>query len=111
VSVLLGVVGVLAAPEPVVPGSIVLGRPFPNPSTTGWTVRYTLPRSGAVSLRVYDLLGRHVATLADGNVPAGEHLARWDGRTRHGGRAAPGLYLIRLTAGDERSEARGILLH
>lgn len=46
------------------------------------------------------MLGRRVAVLADGDMPAGRHEARLDGRT-----LAPGVYVVRLTAG-RRSVSR-----
>jgi hypothetical protein len=56
-------------------------------------VRYALPRAADVRLTVYDVLGRTVATLADGAHEAGHHTA-----TLSGAGLADGVYFIRMTA-------------
>ena len=71
----------------------------PNPFGPNTTIRYTSPVSGRVSVRVYDLAGRVVATLVDEEVEPGEHVATWDGTTDSGERAASGVYFVRLEAG------------
>ena len=65
----------------------------PNPSTGPVAVRYATP-DGDATLAVYDVLGRRVATLAEGAHAAGEHTATWEPRPH-----APGVYVLRLTAG------------
>lgn len=51
---------------------------WPNPCTTASTIRYSLPKANELTLKVYDAVGREVATLVDGPVAAGEHEVRWD---------------------------------
>jgi hypothetical protein len=60
-------------------------------------VQFALPRAADARLRVFDLQGRVVATIADGHMPAGRHVAVWDGRTASGP-AQPGIYFVRLQA-------------
>jgi hypothetical protein len=57
---------------------------------------YDVPRAGDVSLRVFDVSGRSVRTLAKGPVEAGSWSATWDGRDESGRRAAAGVYIARL---------------
>lgn len=66
----------------------------PNPVASGAVVRYETPEAGPVRLAVSDVLGREVAVLWDGAQGAGAHEARLDA-----GRLAPGVYLVRLSAG------------
>ena len=68
-----------------------LGAPRPNPSASTTRITYRLAAAGPVALAVYDVLGRDVARLASGTLPAGDHEATWEASG-----AAPGLYLIRL---------------
>ena len=49
---------------------------------------------------VYDLLGRQVAELVNGNYEAGRHVAHWDGANAYGQDVASGIYLVRMKAGD-----------
>jgi hypothetical protein len=72
-----------------------LGPNRPNPFNGGTTIHYRLEASGHVSLKVYDVLGREVATLVEGSVEAGDHTA-WFG----GNYLASGVYLARLMSGD-----------
>ena len=68
----------------------------PNPFNPRLHVTFTTARDGAARLSVYDLRGRHVATLHDGPVSAGEHTTAWDGRDRQGRALPTGTYLVRL---------------
>ncbi len=66
----------------------------PNPFTVNTTIRYEVPRDAFVTLTVYDILGRKVATLVSSQRTAGTHQANLDGR------ALPsGVYLCRMSAG------------
>ncbi len=66
----------------------------PNPTRSEAHFVYSLPRATRVSLNVFDIAGRPIATLANGDRAAGEHTVRWNAA-----HAAPGLYLVRLNAG------------
>jgi flagellar hook assembly protein FlgD len=60
---------------------------------------FTLPVAGRASLVLYDVAGRRVRTLLDGERAAGAHELRWDRATDDGGRAPAGVYFYRLSAG------------
>jgi subtilisin-like proprotein convertase family protein len=101
-----------AAPEPVVVGAenfALLGG-YPNPFNSSTTVRYRMPREATVNLTLYNTLGQEVRTLISGPVPAGEHVAVWDGRDAHGANAATGMYLVRLEAGGRLATGKLLLL-
>jgi len=66
----------------------------PNPFTASTTIRYDVPRGAFVTLAVYDMAGRKVATLVSSSQSAGSHQVQLDGRT-----LASGVYLCRLSAG------------
>jgi len=86
-----------AAPTPADPAS--LEPVVPNPARGGAFVHYHVAEAGPVELAVFDLLGRQVALLANGPMPAGRHEARWDGRGSNGAPAPAGVYLLRIRAG------------
>jgi len=74
-----------------------LSRPWPNPTSGATRLDFALPRDSRVSLGLYDMQGRRVATLVEGALPAGRHQAVWNGTT--GGRSVPtGIYFLRLQA-------------
>ena len=91
-----------------------LWRVYPNPFNPVTTIEYSVALHGRVTLHVYDLAGRRIASLVDGPSEAGEHTVRWNGRTERGDRVASGVYFVRLEAVDPaglvREERRIVLL-
>jgi hypothetical protein len=78
---------------PVIPGGYRMEPVYPNPANPVARFRYALASPGSVSISIYDLLGRRVATLIDGYFAAGEHAAAWNSTGY-----ASGLYFCRLEA-------------
>jgi hypothetical protein len=73
----------------------------PNPFRSGDRIEYALPLSGRARLVIYDVLGRMVRVLADGEQAAGQHHLAWDGRDEAGARVTNGLYFYILTVSPE----------
>src|SRR5205814_134987 len=85
---------------------------FPNPFRTALAVRFALPEQRRVDVAVFDVAGRRVCSLANGQAyPAGEHMVVWDRRARNGAAPRAGLYLVHVQAGSEHAVARVILLN
>lgn len=84
---------------------IALSGAYPNPFNPNTVVHFTLDAGRQTTLRVYDVLGREVANLVDGVMPAGTHRVTFDGRN-----LASGVYIIRLTADGEVRTGRMLLL-
>jgi hypothetical protein len=78
-----------------VPQEFELSQNYPNPFSGVTEIRFALPEAEFVTLSVYDLTGREVAKLVDGEVSAGYHVATFDARA-----LATGVYFYRLQAGD-----------
>jgi hypothetical protein len=88
-----------------------LGQNTPNPFNPTTTIPFTLERSAAVYLAVYDVTGRVVRTLAaNSTFDAGAHRVTWDGTTDAGSPAGTGVYLVQLVAGGEGHVRRMTLL-
>ncbi len=68
---------------------------FPNPFNSTTEIRYAVPGSSHVSLKVYDVLGREVGVLVDEVRTAGEQRVAFDARG-----LASGIYFVRMHAGD-----------
>ncbi|CAN5600925.1 hypothetical protein BH23BAC4_BH23BAC4_00410 [soil metagenome] len=77
---------------------------YPNPMNRQGTVAYTLDQPGHVTVEVYDVLGRRVALLTDELQGIGQHRTSIDA-----GSLASGLYILRLTMGNEMQSARFIV--
>jgi hypothetical protein len=90
-------------------GAALLGNPQPSPFFGVTHVGFAAPRAGDVHITVYDLEGRHVATLVDGEVGPGLHETSWNGRAGSGARVPPGIYLVRY-AGFGQAESRRVVL-
>jgi DNA-binding beta-propeller fold protein YncE len=88
-------------------GVLETGRTEPRTATSlqlqmtpgGYDVRYSLASPSSVDLSVYDLMGREVRPLVDGQLPAGQHRALWDCRDSNGTLVPRGVYFCRLAAG------------
>lgn len=78
--------------------AFALDQNAPNPFGSSTEIAFTLEESGPVTLRVYDALGRRVATLVDGELSAGPHAVTWNGRGESGQPLASGTYIYRLDA-------------
>jgi hypothetical protein len=84
-------------------GDLVTASPNPfNPTTT---ISFSLPEATRVTLKVYDTNGRQVAQLVNGLQPAGQHHVTFDGSS-----LPSGLYLYRLTAGQNTAAGKMVLL-
>jgi hypothetical protein len=92
VTLVISTNGVKGQPKGV-PATYSLAQNYPNPWNPTTTISYGLPSESRVSLRIYNLLGELVATLADGVQPAGYRFAIWNGTNR-----SSGVYFYRLDA-------------
>jgi hypothetical protein len=74
----------------------------PNPFNPAALVTYEVPQKEAVQLKIFDVSGRLLKTLADGVHEPGVHSSMFDGRTASGQELASGVYFLELTAGGNR---------
>lgn len=82
------------------PVAFDLDAAYPNPFNASIVVPFHVPGDDAAlrqaTLRVYNLLGQPVRTLAQGTHPPGRHMVRWDGRDDSGAGVSSGVYFVRL---------------
>ncbi|HCV44227.1 MAG TPA: hypothetical protein DGH68_12135 [Bacteroidetes bacterium] len=86
------------------PTKVDLGQNYPNPFNPTTRIDYSVPQSGYVSLKVYNLLGKEVATLVAGRQEPGTHYAYFDGQE-----FPTGVYFYRLQT-DQNSITRKLVL-
>lgn len=99
---------VATAVEPIsseLPDAFRLERNYPNPFNPSTTIEFSLTGAGPATLEVYDVLGRHVATLVDEPLSAGTYQVRFDGDG-----LSSGVYVYQLTAGDLQATRSMLLL-
>ena len=87
------------------PSQVTLGANYPNPFNPVTTFEYAIDEAVHVTLKVYDMLGREVATLVDGIQQAAQYQVRFDGSGM-----ASGMYLYRLETSGQMLTRRMILL-
>ncbi len=90
------------------PTAFVLEQNYPNPFSAkghgafgnpATEIRFALPQESHVVVKVFNIIGVEIRTLADEEREAGYHRVRWDGKDEHGNPVASGVYLYQLRAG------------
>jgi len=94
----------------VPPAPVLALGAVPNPFNPGTTFTLSAPTPGRARLEIFDLRGRRVRTLWEGEVPAGETSVPWDGRTDAGRGAGAGTYLGRVTLAGRSSTVKVTLV-
>ncbi|MDX2128447.1 MAG: S8 family serine peptidase [Chloroherpetonaceae bacterium] len=87
------------------PTNFELGQNYPNPFNPSTSIKYALPQSSTVLLKVYDMLGREVSTLVDGRKEAGSYTAVFNAQN-----LSSGVYFYRLQAGSFNQTRKMILI-
>ena len=84
-----------------IPNDFRLSQNYPNPFNPATTISYTLINTTPlhIQLKIYDILGREVASLIDEQKTAGKYEVVWDGRNARGEPVSSGIYIYRLQVG------------
>lgn len=88
-------VGTSSEPDDTLPRSFFVDQSFPNPFNPSTMIRYGLPSASEVTIRVFNMLGQEVRTIAEGHKTAGVHEVVFEAAA-----LSSGLYLYRVEAGD-----------
>ena len=88
-----------------IPNDFALNQAYPNPFNPVTTLNFALPIETEVSLKVYNLEGREVISLINGNLEAGYHSVLWNAN-RH----SSGVYFVKMIAGDYISTQKLMLV-
>ena len=89
---------------------IALGNPAPNPVAGSMSYTVTLPRPQHVTVDLIDLAGRRVASLVDGDLPAGRNSFSWDPYATSDARMRAGVYFLALRSQGALQAKRIVLL-
>jgi hypothetical protein len=93
------------SPYPTMP---ILKQNYPNPFNPHTSITFVLPNTQMISLEIFDLLGRKVATLVEGVMAAGEHTMQWTTKDGWGNSLPSGIYFAVLR-GTGFEQARSML--
>ena len=83
---------------------------YPNPFNPATTFKFTLPQKKHISLKIYDIHGKHIKTLTDGIYEAGRYFLLWKGTDQRDRPLPSGTYFYQLTAGHAYWTRQTILL-
>ena len=72
----------------------------PNPFNPSTSIKFYVPETMDVTIKIYDLLGKEVTTLINNQATAGYHVVYWNGRDSNGRTASSGVYICKLMAGN-----------
>ena len=90
--------------------AVVLRPPWPNPFNPRTSIRLTVSSASETSVRVLDARGRHVRTVHEGPLTAGEHVFAWTGLDDDGRRVGSGVYFVHAAAGAIRATRKMVLV-
>ncbi len=90
---------------PEIPMQFLLSQNYPNPFNASTIIQYSLLEASQVRIEIYDILGRKVETLVQGEQPAGYHKHVWDASDH-----SSGIYFYRIQAGDYAETRKMVLL-
>ncbi|MGB5530304.1 MAG: T9SS type A sorting domain-containing protein, partial [Ignavibacteriaceae bacterium] len=88
-----------------IPVEYILEQNYPNPFNPSTTIEYSLPQNGFVTLKVYNVLGKEVATLINGQNEAGKHRVNFDATGLNSG-----VYFYRIESSSFVDTKKMILL-
>lgn len=91
-------------------GHFRLAQNRPNPFSRQTTIEYDLPHPAHVNLSIYDVGGRLVKAVIDRREPAGRYAAVWSGRDTTGKPIVPGVYFVRIQAGEFEATRKMVYL-
>jgi hypothetical protein len=83
---------------------------YPNPFNPSTKISYSIPQASSVIVKVYDIMGREVATLINADQEAGMHNVVWNGKSNNGTSVATGAYILMVKAGSHQSFKKMLFL-
>ncbi|MCA9735642.1 MAG: CotH kinase family protein [Deferribacteres bacterium] len=98
------------AEQTITSGGIDLAQNYPNPFHETTRLDYFISSPGRVQVTIFNSIGKHVTTLIDRQMPAGQHEIIWDGMDKEFSRVAAGIYFCRLQVGEEVRLAKMVFL-
>jgi hypothetical protein len=96
--------------KPDIPVVYALSQNYPNPFRTETRIHYQLPKSGVVTIAIYNVSGQRIKTLVNVHRDAGCYTDHWDGLNQEGKGVSNGVYFCRMKAGEYTSVKKILLM-
>ncbi len=84
----------------LMPANYNLKQNYPNPFNPSTQIGFTIPKSGYVSITIFNVLGQNIRNLVNENYSEGSYEIHWDGNDDYGKIVSSGVYLYRIEVGD-----------
>lgn len=94
----------------IIPSEFELSQNYPNPFNPTTVIKFSIPNSQFVTLKVYDMLGREIRTLLNAEKTAGTYSIDWNAEDNLGLKVASGMYIYRITAGNFVATKKMVLI-
>ncbi len=101
---------IIRVTDGIVPKEFALSQNYPNPFNPSTRFRVDVAATSQVEVAVFDILGRKIATLLNGEKAAGSYSMEWNGQDDQGLNVPTGMYFIRMTAGQFTDSRKVTLL-
>ncbi len=88
-----------------IPTKLLLNQNYPNPFNPSTSIEFTLPKSEFMTLKVFNILGKEVATLVSNKLNQGNHTYQFDGKN-----LASGIYYYQIIAGEYTEVKKMVLM-
>jgi len=92
------------------PSQFQLFQNYPNPFNPGTKIKFSIPITGHISLKIFDVRGHVIKTLADGSRAAGTYQLEWDGHDLNNIPVPSGIYLLKMESGQFLKTRKVILV-
>jgi len=94
----------------LIPTKFEVFQNYPNPFNPSTIIKYGLPEAANVTVKVFNMLGQEVRTLVNDYKNAGTFNVQWNGDNNSGQKVTSGIYIFRVTAGNNAATMKMILL-
>ncbi len=95
---------------PALPEAFALGQNYPNPFNPTTSITFDVPEAAEVKLTIYNMMGKRIKTLYQGQAAAGQHQVAWNAKNEQGIKVASGIYIYKLEANNFQAMKRLILM-
>lgn len=100
----------VSEPLEIIPSAYKLEQNYPNPFNPETVISFSLPKSGSVSIKIYDVLGNEVRTLINEERVAGKHNIYWNSTDNSGKRVSSGVYFYTISADNFTQTKKMVLM-
>jgi len=92
------------------PKQYSLSSNYPNPFNPDTEIRFAIPKTSQVVLKIFNTLGHEIATLVNAQHIAGNYTVQWDGKDRFGNSGSSGIYIYTIQAGEFKDQKKMTLI-